>query len=224
MNTAPIKPKRIYGIAGGSGSGKSTVARAVVNHFGPQDVQILDQDSYYRDNSHLTMDQRVLINYDHPEAFDEDLFVEHILALKEGRAIDCPVYDYAQHTRSKEVRRIEPCSILIVEGLLVLAIPRVRELLDVKIFIDTPADIRFIRRLCRDTKERGRSTDSVIEQYQKTVRPMHLAFVEPSKHYAEVIFPEGFNDNAQEMLNAKIRQHIKAQSLIPSAQESLTEN
>ncbi|MDF1660865.1 MAG: uridine kinase [Planctomycetota bacterium] len=218
--TAPtIKPKRIFGIAGGSGSGKSTVARVVFEHFGPEDVQILDQDSYYRDNSHLSMDQRRLINYDHPEAFDEDLFVEHILSLKEGRSINCPVYDYAQHTRSEKIKVIDPCPILIVEGLLVLAIPRVRELLDVKIFIDTPSDIRFIRRLCRDTKERGRSTDSVIAQYQKTVRPMHLAFVEPSKHYAEVIFPEGFNDNAQEMLNAKIRQHIKAQTLITSAQK-----
>jgi uridine kinase len=214
-----IKPKRVFGIAGGSGSGKSTVARAVVEHFGNDVVQILDQDSYYRDSDHLSMDQRVLINYDHPEAFDEELFVQHIVALKEGRTIDCPIYDYAQHTRSKTTRLTRSAPILIVEGLLVLAISRVRELLDVKIYVDTPADIRFIRRLGRDTSERGRSTDSVIEQYQKTVRPMHQAFVEPSKQYADVIFPEGYNDHAQEMLNAKIRQHIKERSLIASSQK-----
>jgi uridine kinase len=220
MNAFRIPPKRVFGIAGGSGSGKSTIARAVLSHFGPDHVQILDQDAYYRDNTHLSMDERVQINYDHPDAFDEDLFVEHILALKAGKSIECPIYDYAQHTRAQETRSIHPSLILIVEGLLVLAIPRVRELLDVKLYVDTPADIRFIRRLCRDTKERGRSTDSVTEQYLATVRPMHRAFVEPSKHYADVIFPEGYNDNAQEMLNAKIRQHIETQSLITSAEKS----
>lgn len=209
-----VVPEQVFGIAGGSGSGKSTVARAVVDHFGEHHVQILDQDSYYRDNAALSMSERRQINYDHPDAFDVDLFVEHIGQLKAGIPIECPVYDYARHTRSDKTRLIRPAPVLIVEGLLVLSMPRVRELLGVKIFVDTPHDIRFIRRLERDTETRGRTMTSVIQQYQKTVRPMHLAFVEPSKQYADVIFPEGYNDHAQEMLYARIKQHIEAYTLV----------
>lgn len=209
------KPERLYGIAGGSGSGKSTVARAVKKHFGQDQVQVIVQDSYYRNNSHLSFEERTKINYDHPDAFDIELFVKHLKTLRSGQGVDVPVYDYAQHTRSDQTTRLEPSPVLIVEGLLVLAIKSVRELLDVKIFVDTPADIRLIRRLRRDTQDRGRSVESVLEQYEMTVRPMHEAFVEASKRHADVIFPEGYNDKAMDMLNAKIRQNID-RNLVPS--------
>lgn len=207
-------PRLVIGIAGGSGSGKTTVARAVIDPFDARQVQILDQDSYYRDNRDIPFDERTKINYDHPDAFDEQLLVEHILALKAGRSIEVPVYDYARHTRSDKTRGLDPAPVLVVEGLLVLMMRRVRELLDVKIYVDTPADIRFIRRLQRDTRERGRSMESVVEQYLSTVRPMHEAFVESSKGYADVIFPEGYNNNALAMLSAKIAQHLGAPALL----------
>lgn len=204
----------IFGIAGGSGSGKSTVARMLLEHFGPNQVQVLVQDSYYKDNADMPFEERVKVNYDHPDAFDRDLFVEHIRALKRGEGVDVPVYDYTRHTRSSETRRLEPSPVIVVEGLLVLYMKPVRDELGVKIFVDTPADIRFIRRLKRDTRDRGRSVESVIAQYEQTVRPMHLAFVEPSKRHADVIFPEGYKNQSQEMLNAKIRQHLRGE-LIP---------
>ena len=194
----------VLGIAGGSGSGKTTVSRALATHFGPAHVQIVVQDAYYRDRRDLSFDERCKINYDHPDAFDEALLVEHLTALRAGRAIPRPVYDYARHARTDSTVAVPSAPIIIVEGILVLAIPSLRDLCDIKIFVDTDADVRFIRRLRRDVAERGRTIDSVIEQYLTTVRPMHLAFCEPSRRHADLILPEGRNDVAIRMLTARI--------------------
>jgi uridine kinase len=195
----------VLGIAGGSGSGKTTVAQALSTHGGPERVQVLVQDAYYRDRRDLSFDERCQINYDHPDAFDEKLLVEHVRALREEKSIRRPVYDYAKHARTDEFVTIHPAKVVIVEGILVLAMPQVRDLCDIRIFVDTDADVRFIRRLRRDTAERGRTIDSVIEQYLATVRPMHEAFCEPSKRFADLIVPEGGrNEVALKLLRAKI--------------------
>ena len=194
----------VLAIAGGSGSGKTTVARALATHFGPEHVQIVVQDAYYRDRRDLSFEERKKINYDHPDAFDEGLLVEHLKTLRSGRAIPRPVYDYATHARTDSTVSVPPAPIVILEGILVLATPSLRELSDIKIFVDTDPDVRFIRRLRRDVAERGRTIDSVIEQYLATVRPMHLAFCEPSRRHADLILPEGRNDVAIRLLNAKI--------------------
>src|SRR4051812_8364441 len=169
----------VLGIAGGSGSGKTTVAQALATQFGPERVQVLVQDAYYRDRRDLTFEERCRINYDHPDAFDEKLLVEHVRSLRDKKPIRRPVYDYATHARTDSVVPIAPSTVIILEGILVLAMPGLRELCDLKIFIDADADVRFIRRLRRDTTERGRTIDSVVEQYLTTVRPMHVAFCEP---------------------------------------------
>jgi uridine kinase len=195
----------VLGIAGGSGSGKTTVAQALATQFGPEHVQVVVQDAYYRDRRDLTFEERCRINYDHPDAFDEKLLVEHVRALREGKPIRRPVYDYAKHARTDSVIPLAPAGVIILEGILVLAIPALRELCDLKIFIDSDADVRFIRRLRRDTNERGRTIDSVVEQYLTTVRPMHMAFCEPSKRHADIIVPEGgHNAVALRFLSAKI--------------------
>jgi uridine kinase len=195
----------VLGIAGGSGSGKTTVAQALATHGGPEHVQTLVQDAYYRDRRDLTFEERCKINYDHPDAFDEKLLVEHVRALKDGRSIRRPVYDYATHSRKDTFVTVEPAKVVILEGILVLAMPALRDLCDIKIFVDTDADVRFIRRLRRDTAERGRTIDSVIEQYLATVRPMHEAFCEPSKRFADLILPEGGrNEVALKLLRTKI--------------------
>ena len=195
----------VLGIAGGSGSGKTTVAQALATHGGPEHVPVLVQDAYYRDRRDLTFEERCRINYDHPDAFDEALLVEHVKALREGRSIRRPVYDYAKHARTDSYVTVNPGRIIIVEGILVLAMPAVRDLCDIKIFVHTDPDVRFIRRLRRDTAERGRTIDSVIEQYLATVRPMHDAFCEPSRRFADLIVPEGGrNEVALELLRAKI--------------------
>jgi uridine kinase len=181
----------VIGIGGGTGSGKTTVANEVSRHFPEESVVIVHHDSYYLDRSHLTAGERVAINYDHPDAFDNDLLVEHLKILKEGRPIEKPVYDYDTHTRRSESITVRPARIVLLEGILVLASSRLRELMDIKLYVDTDADERFIRRLRRDILERGRTADQVIDQYLKTVRPMHLQFVEPSKRYADIIIPEG---------------------------------
>lgn len=181
----------VLGIAGGSGSGKTTVAQALATHFGPEHVQVLVQDAYYRDRRDLTFDERCRINYDHPDAFDEALLVEHVRALREGRPVRRPVYDYATHARTDSYVTVPSAKVVLLEGILVLAIPALRDLCDIKIFIYSDPDVRFIRRLRRDTVERGRTIDSVVEQYLATVRPMHEAFCEPSKRHADVIIPEG---------------------------------
>lgn len=181
----------ILGVAGGSGSGKTTVVHAITRDLGDRAVSVIHHDSYYRDTSQLDIAARSTINYDHPDALETGLLVEHLTALRAGRGVDVPVYDFATHQRVDRRQRIEPAGIIIVDGMLVLWDAALRALMDIKVFVDTDADIRLIRRLQRDIQERGRSAESVIEQYTRTVRPMHLEFVEPSKRYADVILPEG---------------------------------
>ncbi len=200
----------LIGIAGGTGSGKTTVAQRIQEYFRGAQIVVLPQDAYYKDQSHLPMEERVKVNYDHPDAFDTELLIHHLQALKQGEAIEMPVYDFKTHTRSPKTIRINPGDVIILEGILVLHDPRIRNLLDIKIFVDTPDDIRFIRRLTRDIRERGRTLESVIQQYLSTVRPMHLEFVEPSKAFADIIIPEGgFNDVAISVLISTIERHLR---------------
>ncbi len=181
----------LIGITGASGSGKTLVAHTLYKQLGTEKVVNLQEDSYYKDLAHLPFEERVKFNFDHPDAFDHELLRKHISLLLKGKTIEHPVYDFTTHTRKKETRKVGPHEIVILEGILILAIPELRELMDIKIYIDTPADICFIRRLQRDIEERGRSVESVIKQYQETVRPMYMQFVEPSKRYADIIIPHG---------------------------------
>lgn len=200
----------IIGIAGGSGSGKTTLALRLRDRFGENEVRLISHDSYYKSHDDLPYEERCKLNYDHPDAFDNALIVEHLKALKAGQAIDCPVYDYTVHNRSKETVHVKPAPVLIVEGILPLAEPELCALFDYKIFVDTDADERILRRILRDVKERGRSLDSVISQYRNTVKPMHEAFVEPSKRNADIIIPNGGeNGPAIEMLVHHIRSLIQ---------------
>lgn len=195
----------VLGIAGGTGSGKTLVARSIGEALG-QRISMIGQDNYYLDQSHLPFDVRVRTNYDHPDAFDHDLLVGHIRDLAAGKPVESPVYDYARHQREPRTVRVEPANVIVVEGILALAVPALRDLLDVKIFVDTDADVRFIRRLSRDIRDRGRTPESVIRQYLDVVRPMHLEFVEPSKRYAHIIVPEGgFNTVAIDFIVTKLR-------------------
>jgi len=181
----------VIGIAGGSGSGKTSVTHAIYDVFKKHSVVVIEQDYYYKDQTHLEFDQRLGVNYDHPLAFDTDLLIEHMDRLLRRESIEKPVYDYALHTRSTETVLIEPKDVIILEGILVLEDERLRDLMDIKLFVDTDADLRIIRRILRDLNERGRSIDSVIEQYLTVVRPMHNQFIEPTKRYADIIIPEG---------------------------------
>ncbi|GAB4329002.1 MAG: uridine kinase [Calditrichia bacterium] len=181
----------LIGIAGASGSGKTLVSKTLLEQLGSEKVAIIQEDSYYKDLSHLPIEERAKINFDHPDAFDHDLLFKHLIRLLKGEKIELPLYDFTIHSRRKETQVVGPHQIIILEGILLLAIPELRDLMDIKIYIDTPPDICFIRRLQRDIEERGRSVESVIEQYQKTVRPMYLQFVEPSKRYADLIIPHG---------------------------------
>lgn len=200
----------IIGIAGGSGSGKSTIARLIAEKFG-DDVTVIRHDDYYKAQHDLTLEERARQNYDCPEAFDTTLMVQHIRALREGEGIDCPIYDYMIHDRVAETRRIEPHPVLLIDGFLVLADARLRDLMDIRIFVDTDADIRILRRIRRDVNKRQRTLESVMEQYLATVKPMHEMYVEPSKKYADIIIPEGgHNLVALEMLENRIRSHIEA--------------
>lgn len=196
----------VIGIAGGSASGKTTVAEKIVAKSFPNDsVTLIRIDDYYNPLPHLTLKERQNMNFDHPDAFDFDLLVNHIRLLKEGKTILKPVYDFTNHDRGDQSEVVYPCSVLVVEGIFVLWEERLRELFDIKLFVDTPADIRFIRRLTRDISERGRSMETVINQYLNTVRPMHLLFVEPSKQYADLIIPEGGNNTiAIDLIASKI--------------------
>ena len=195
----------LMGIAGGTGSGKTLVARSIGEALG-QRIVVIGQDSYYLDRPDMPFEERAKINYDHPDAFDHELLNSHLQQLVRGEAIDMPEYDYAKHSRSKTSVRVAPAPIIVVEGILALAIPALRSLFDVKIFVDTDADVRFIRRLSRDIKERGRTPDSVIDQYMGVVRLMHLEFVEPSKRYADIIVPEGgYNRIAIDFIVTKLR-------------------
>jgi len=195
----------VIGIAGGTGSGKTTVANVILRRVGTHRIAFLPHDAYYKDLKDLPKSQRDLVNFDHPHSLDTPLLLEHITDLKNLRPIKLPVYDFKTHTRTEKTLLIEPTRVVIVEGILIFAEPGLRELFDVKIFVDTAADIRFIRRLERDIAERGRTTESVINQYLTTVRPMHLEFVEPSKQYADVIIPEGgLNTVAMDMVVARV--------------------
>ena len=200
----------IIGIAGGSGSGKTTLALRLKARFGEEEVRLIPHDSYYKRHDELPYEKRCLLNYDHPDAFDNDLLIEHLKALRAGQAIDCPIYDYADHNRSDRTLHIEPAPVLIVEGILPFVEPALCALFDYKIYVDTDADERILRRILRDVKERGRSLDSVILQYRTTVKPTHEAFVEPSKRQADVIVPNGGeNGPALEMLAHHIRSLIQ---------------
>ncbi|WAA11540.1 uridine kinase [Fervidibacillus halotolerans] len=205
----------VIGVAGGSGSGKTTVTKAICERFGEQSIVMIEQDAYYKDQSDKTFEERLKTNYDHPLAFDTDLLISHIEQLLQYKPIDKPVYDYKIHTRSKEVIRVEPRHVIIVEGILVLEDERLRNLMDIKLFVDTDADIRLIRRLLRDTKERGRTMDSVINQYVSVVRPMHNQFIEPTKRYADIIIPEGGQNRvAIDLMVTKIQTILEQKSFL----------
>ena len=212
----------IVGVAGGSGSGKTTIAQTIYKRLGPENVAYIPHDAYYHDLSHIPPEDRRRRNFDHPDALDTPLLIHHLHQLKRGEPVDIPVYDFATHTRRPETRRVEPRPIILVEGILVFVEPALRDLMDIKIFVDTDPDIRFIRRLLRDIQERGRTMESVIEQYLSTVRPMHLEFVEPSKRYADIIIPEGgFNTVALDMVIARLRSMLQ-QEVEPADRSSPT--
>ena len=195
----------VIGIAGGTGSGKTTVANVIVERIGADHIAYLPHDAYYKDLSDLPDNQRIQVNFDHPDSLDTDLFYKHIQLLKNNQPIDLPVYDFKTHSRTEQTHRIAPQPVILVEGILIFIEAELRKLFDIKIFVDTDPDIRFIRRLQRDITERGRTTESVIQQYLTTVRPMHLEFVEPSKRYADVIIPEGgLNTVAMDMVVARL--------------------
>lgn len=199
----------VIGIAGGTGSGKTTLMKNLVERFG-DDVTVLSHDNYYRRLDHLPMEERVKVNYDEPAALETELMVTHLEALRAGFAIDCPVYDFAVHNRSAETIRVVPRKVIIVEGILIFENEALRELMDVRIFVDTDADIRLCRRIKRDVNKRGRTLESVIEQYQTTVKPMHEKYVEPSKKYADIVVPEGGKNRiALDMIMGHIRRHLE---------------
>jgi uridine kinase len=200
----------VIGIAGGSGSGKTTVAQEILQRVGPDRIAFLQHDSYYKDLSGLPPAQRAEVNFDHPNSLETELLIQHIIALRDGKAVEIPIYDFSTHSRTGQTYTVHPRPVIVVEGILIFTEPALRDLFDVKIFVDTDSDIRFIRRLERDLKERGRTTESVIKQYQATVRPMHLEFVEPSKRYADIIIPEGgHNTAALDMVVARIEALLK---------------
>ncbi len=196
----------VIGIAGASGSGKTTLASAILDAIGHHKISFLPHDAYYRDQAELSFEERLKINYDHPDSLESDLLIKHILALKSGKAVKRPVYDYKQHTRSAEVVAIEPCQIIMVEGILIFWEAKLRKMFDMKVFVETDSDICFIRRLTRDIEERGRTVESVVNQYLTTVRPSYIDFVEPSKRFADVIIPEGGkNTVALDMVIARLQ-------------------
>jgi len=205
-----VSKRLVIGICGGTGSGKTTIAERIISVLAPASVLVLQQDHYYRDFPQLSLEKRTQLNFDHPDSFDTPLLVEHVRKLSEGRAIDRPVYDFAKYERSRETIRIESYPAIILEGILIFENKALRDLMDIKIFVDTDADLRFIRRLRRDIVERGRTVESVVGQYLSTVRPMHLEFVEPSKRHADVIIPEGgHNDVGIDLVSQKIRSLVR---------------
>lgn len=197
------------GIAGGTGSGKTTITRKIMRRFG-NDVSVIYHDNYYKAHDNLPYEERCKLNYDHPNAFDTELLLSHIRALKNGESIDCPVYDYSIHNRSDKTVRINPAKVLVIEGILIFADKRICDEMDIKIFVDTDADVRILRRIVRDVRDRARSLESVIDQYLTTVKPMHEQFVEPSKRNADVIIPEGgHNEVALSMVLERIKGYLK---------------
>lgn len=208
----------VIGIAGGTGSGKTTIARKIESSVPIEQVNRIEHDSYYRDRADLTYEERCKLNFDHPSALETALFVEHVKALKKGETVEVPIYDFTKHRRKEETRRVEGKPILIVEGILALAEPKLREEMDIKLYVDTDADIRAFRRIRRDLEQRGRDFDSIRQQYYDTVRPMHLQFVEPSKRWADLIIPEGGDNRvALDVLMAKLKSVVGTHSSIPPA-------
>jgi uridine kinase len=208
----------LIGIAGGTGSGKTLVARSIIRDLGSDRVVVIDQDSYYKDLEHIPFQEREARNFDHPDSFDHELLRRHLEELLAGRPVEQPIYDYTQHRRLAETRRIAEHLVIVLEGILVLADPELRRLMDIKLFIDADPDVRFIRRLRRDLQERGRSVDSIIRQYEESVRPMHLQFVEPSKRYADLIIPEGgHNHVAIDLVKTKIRDLLRERGALVAA-------
>ena len=196
------------GIAGGTGSGKTTITKRIISEFG-RDVAVIHHDSYYKAHDDMPFEQRCKLNYDHPDAFDNELFLEHLRALRQGRRVESPVYDYTVHNRSKETRTIRPGRVLLVEGILIFADKELCDEMDIKIYVDTDADVRILRRIIRDVRDRGRSLEGIIDQYLTTVKPMHELFVEPSKRRADLISPEGgHNTVALEMVLERIRGYL----------------
>ena len=198
----------IIGVAGGSGSGKTTIAASVVDNVGHELIALIQHDAYYRDLKQLSFEERTKVNFDHPDSLETELLISHLGDLRAGRAIERPVYDFSKHVRTTETVRVESETVVLVEGILVLAEPELRKMFDLKIYIDTDADLRLLRRLQRDLIERGRTVESVMDQYLKTVRPMHLQFVEPSKRYADIIVPEGYNQGAVGTVISMIRDFL----------------
>ena len=206
MSTKEQRRPIITGVTGGSGSGKTTVSKAIYNQLHGQAIQIITQDTYYNDQSSMTMAERKAVNYDHPLAFDTDLLIKQLSDLRNNKTIEMPVYDYTQYTRSAETVHVEPQDVIILEGILILDDERLRDLMDIKVYVDTDDDIRIIRRIKRDMAERGRTLDSVINQYLVTVKPMYHQFVEPTKRYADIIVPEGGENRvAIDILTTKVR-------------------
>jgi uridine kinase len=202
----------VIGIAGGTGSGKTTLMKNIVSRFG-EVVTVLSHDNYYKRQDHLTYEQRCATNYDEPAAFETELMVAHLDALRRGQAIDCPVYDFTVHNRSDDTVRVEPRQVIIVEGILIFADEALRQRMDIRIFVDTDADVRLCRRIKRDVNKRGRSLESVLQQYQETVKPMHEMYVEPSKRHADLVVPEGGkNLVALDMILGRIRQHLQGEA------------
>ncbi|MCD8501435.1 MAG: uridine kinase [Bacillaceae bacterium] len=211
MSKKPV----VIGVAGGTGSGKTTVAKEIFRNFESKSILLLEQDAYYKDQGEKTMEERVKTNYDHPLAFDNELLLDHLQRLINNQPIDKPVYDYANHTRSRKTIHVEPKDVIIFEGILILEDARLRDLMDIKVFVDTDADIRIIRRLVRDIEERGRTLESVINQYTSVVRPMHLQFIEPTKRYADIIIPEGGQNRvAIDLMVTKIRSVLEEKEIL----------
>ena len=197
------------GIAGGTGSGKTTITRRILDEFGG-DVSVLYHDNYYKRHDDIPFPERKKLNYDHPNAFDTPLLVQHLDALRAGQAVECPIYDYTVHNRAAETTTVRPAKVIVVEGILIFAEPELRERLDIKLFVDTDADVRILRRIVRDVRDRGRDLESIVMQYLTTVKPMHEMFVEPSKRYADIIIPEGgHNQVALDFVMERIRAYVK---------------
>ncbi len=205
----------IIGICGGTGSGKTTIARSIVDAVGRPNVVLVEQDSYYRNLSDMPLDERHQANFDHPDSIDSDMLVNHLMRLKQGLSVEMPLYDFVTHTRSEEIEVIEPKPVVIVEGILIFAEARVLDLLDVRVFVDTPDDVRLMRRLRRDITERGRTFERTLEQYERTIRPMHFEFVEPSKRHADIIIPEGSNTGVTvDFLCSMVREKLNTEQHI----------
>ncbi len=210
-----MKRPILIGIAGGTGSGKSTVTREIYKSITDKNVAIIEQDSYYKDQSDISFEERVKTNYDHPFAFDNELLISHLKDLLDGKSIQKPIYDFENHNRKKETVLVEPKDIIVLEGILILYDEDLRKLMDIKLFVDTDADVRVIRRILRDIKDRGRTLDSVVKQYMTTVRPAHMQFVEPTKRYADIIIPEGgYNKVAIDIIVTKVNDIVKQKKYI----------